>query len=254
MLVRVQRCMGLCLLDGPRIACVVPSTSCHQLHQPLPTALTFAWPRSLAGSGSTMSVDQVPWCAVASAGLQLGPAASLLEGQLEEDPCSTVSVAINLISCSSSIYSHSTDLSSSNSMHKPASTTAGLKHALEQYANTSTESYTASSVPSLYNTAYSNCIHEELPTASPATEAMPAAATGRISPDWSAVLPLKRLKLSVSTASASRPGNAAVPSTLVRSTAAISSKSLVCPPAPRRPPPSVMLVPLTELGRYAVPA
>lgn len=223
---------------------------------------------AVADTDKAICSDQVPWCAVSSTGLQLdaGPAPLLCDPEAEQDPCSTISMAINLLSCSSSIVTHST-VRSHSSMRKPSSNSAaGHKHGLEQHTHASTLAISTSSIMySLEDLPVVSAGSAVLsparkPIASPtAAVPIPAQATAPTavrmsSAAWSPVvsnpmmLPLKRLKLS--TAAAAINDSTLEPPASPAASAVIRA-SFVCPPAPKRPPPAVVLVPLSELGSVA---
>lgn len=187
--------------------------------------------------------ERVPWCAIPSAGLHLeaGPAPCLTahaadaeeeEEEVEEHASSTISLAINLLTCTSSILTQSTVHSSSCAHGCSSSSAVSVMASHEQLPSVITSLATA-----------------------PAAAASGAAASRRlVTTDWSAVvsnpvLPHLKLHPAVGAAAGSKP--CAEPPASPAASAVGKAASLVCPPAPRRPRPAILLVPLSELGSIA---
>jgi hypothetical protein len=207
----------------------------------------------LADTHMPLCPEQVPWCAVPSSDLHAGPAKTIDEHSTEPDCTTTISMVSSLLSTtySSSILTQSS-VRTSSSLHMPSSTPAGQQHGLDQHRHASTATTSTGSI--MYSLDQLPTLTPVSPAPSPApapTAALAGRATRRIDADWSAVVansvrPLKSLKLS-STATVQD----AVDAPGSPPTSAHIRPSFVCPPAPKRPPPAFMLVPLSQLGSLA---
>lgn len=199
-----------------------------------------------------------------SSGLQLGPAPTLGGNRGAEQlqhPCNSVSLAISLLSGSTSysLVSHSTVAAAAGNISTPPSSSMGTAG-----RDTRNNSTVVDSAPSSVHYSLDEQLPEPQDPAllSPAPPpAAPGPAPSARMLGWSAVASnpvVKRLTLASTAPASCRAGmpaqscSMAPPASPPRAAVMRHAGNPACPGAPKRPRPALLLVPLAELGRIEV--